>query len=333
MYDVTDTVGPPIHLPRTPAPGRRIVPNGLWDALAREASTGGFTVGVQPIGDASEGFTDYFAKQIVVADHLDDVTAVARLAHEVGHMRMHSAPDMHGAESITCRGVREVEAESVAYVVLAHHGLSIEASSFDYIAGWARTVEPEEPASVIKATGARVVNTARQLIDSTDRYLKAIGRRFRQSLRDPSSLPSSRLTSTARRCDLGGVGRVMGASERVAALQRARQRQARIEVATARTIRAQASLDRAIEAKARAIEQYDERVANAEAVSAAEAAELANVCGSAEAAAEILGWSVRDLRRVVKAERERRTQPTASARDRVEHRAKSSGGGADVGST
>lgn len=99
----------------------------------------------------------------------------------------------------------------------------------------------------------------------------------------------------------------MGASERVAALRRARERQARIEVATTRTIKAQTSLDRAIEAKALAVERYDERIADAEAVCAAEVADLARICRSAEAAAEILGWSVAELRRVVKAERERRT--------------------------
>ncbi|MDX3006537.1 hypothetical protein PWY87_32975 [Kribbella solani] len=98
----------------------------------------------------------------------------------------------------------------------------------------------------------------------------------------------------------------MGASERVAALRRARERQARIETVTGRTLRARASLDRAIDARSVAIERYDERVAEAEARWAAETAELARVCRSAEAAAEILGWSVGELRRVVKSERERR---------------------------
>jgi hypothetical protein len=34
-------------------------------------------------------------------------------------------------------------------------------------------VDPDELASVIKATGARVVNAARQLIDATSKHLKA----------------------------------------------------------------------------------------------------------------------------------------------------------------
>jgi hypothetical protein len=97
----------------------------------------------------------------------------------------------------------------------------------------------------------------------------------------------------------------MGASERIAALRRARERQARIESATLRAMKAQASLDRTVEAKAHAIERYDERVADAEALSAGEIADLARVCGSAEAAAEILGWTVVDVRRVIKAAKER----------------------------
>jgi hypothetical protein len=79
-------------------------------------------------------------------------------------------------------------------------------------------------------------------------------------------------------------------------------------------IRAQASLDRGIEAKANALQRYDERVSSAEALSEAEAADLAKVCGSAEAAAEILGWSVSELRRVVKTDRERRAQAAPSTR-------------------
>ncbi|HEY3558880.1 MAG TPA: hypothetical protein VGL05_15520 [Kribbella sp.] len=107
----------------------------------------------------------------------------------------------------------------------------------------------------------------------------------------------------------------MGASERVAALRRARERQARIEAATTRTINAQTSLNRAVEAKAVAMQRYDERVADAEAAWIAEIADLARICRSAEAAAEILGWSVRELRRVVKAEREQRTTEDGGSDD------------------
>ncbi|GAA3129072.1 hypothetical protein GCM10010530_57640 [Kribbella aluminosa] len=108
-------------------------------------------------------------------------------------------------------------------------------------------------------------------------------------------------------------------NSRVAALRRARERQSRIEAATARATRAQAALERAIKARLLAAERHDERVRDAEDATATEAAGLARVCGSAEAAAEILGWSVRHVRSVLKAEHERasgapgtRTPRTAS---------------------
>jgi hypothetical protein len=96
----------------------------------------------------------------------------------------------------------------------------------------------------------------------------------------------------------------MSGSERVAALRRARQRQARIEAATGRAIRAHAAVNRAIRARDAAAQRHDERVAKAEASASSDTAELARVCGSAEAAAEILGWSTREIRRVVKAQSE-----------------------------
>jgi hypothetical protein len=110
-------------------------------------------------------------------------------------------------------------------------------------------------------------------------------------------------------------------SSRVAALRRARQRQARIEAATARAMRAQAALNRAIQARSLAAERHDIRVRDAEQRSAAEAAELARVCGSADAAAEILGWNVRDVRKVLRAEHEQppdgRAKPLGRRRPQV----------------
>jgi hypothetical protein len=106
----------------------------------------------------------------------------------------------------------------------------------------------------------------------------------------------------------------MAGSDRVAALRRARQRQARIETATARAIRAQVNVSRAVKAREASAERHDERVRRAEESAASETAELARVCGSADAAAEILGWTTREVRRVVKAEAERQS-PTATAPD------------------
>ncbi|MFC0622432.1 hypothetical protein [Kribbella deserti] len=92
----------------------------------------------------------------------------------------------------------------------------------------------------------------------------------------------------------------MGGNERLAALKRARERQTRIEAATARAIRAQTAAERAIKVREMSARKHDERVAAAEQAVAVAASELAQTCGSSEAAAEILGWNVRELRRIAK---------------------------------
>lgn len=92
----------------------------------------------------------------------------------------------------------------------------------------------------------------------------------------------------------------MGGNERLAALKRARERQRRIEAATARAIRAQTTVERAVKTREASARKHDEKVNAAEQAVASAAADLARTCGSSEAAAEILGWSTRELRRIIK---------------------------------
>ncbi|WP_329484260.1 ImmA/IrrE family metallo-endopeptidase [Kribbella sp. NBC_01484] len=119
-----------------------------------------------------DGFTDYHNRTVVIRSGLDDVTAVSRLAHEVAHLRMHSARQVASAGSIMCRGMREIEAESVAYILMAHHGLSTGGSSFRYVASWAASIDRHHPENVIEGVGNRIVSVARKLIQTVDRDVR-----------------------------------------------------------------------------------------------------------------------------------------------------------------
>ena len=68
---------------------------------------------------------------------IDDAQAVKTLAHELGHLECGHVQDL--PTYLTCRGRCEVEAESVAYVVAAAHGLDASGYTFAYVAGWAGT--------------------------------------------------------------------------------------------------------------------------------------------------------------------------------------------------
>ena len=66
-----------------------------------------------------------------------------------------------------CRGVVEVEAESVAYLVSAVHGLDSGAYTFPYVAHWADGVADRAAEDVVRSTGERVLGAARRILAVT----------------------------------------------------------------------------------------------------------------------------------------------------------------------
>ncbi len=70
-----------------------------------------------------------------------------------------------------CRGDREVEAESLAYLVAADHGLDTAEYTFAYVAGWAAQTGDVDAA--LRACGARVRSTAHQVLDRSHDHLTA----------------------------------------------------------------------------------------------------------------------------------------------------------------
>ena len=84
---------------------------------------------------------------------------VKTLAHELAHAILHAER--------TERGLMELEAESVAFIVCDALGLDAGAWSFGYVAGWAGG--GEQALAAIKATGARIQRTADQILSALDR--------------------------------------------------------------------------------------------------------------------------------------------------------------------
>jgi hypothetical protein len=71
---------------------------------------------------------------------------------------------------LQCRGVVEVEAESVAYLISAYHGLDTSSYTFPYVTTWANRAD-EKPAEVVRATGQRVITATQQLLQHTETTL------------------------------------------------------------------------------------------------------------------------------------------------------------------
>lgn len=85
-----------------------------------------------------------------MSEDLSPAEACSTLVHELAHIELG-----HGREDCTDpRSRREVEAESVAYVVAMASGLDTSGYSLPYVAGWA---ERGKEAEVMAATAEQVI--------------------------------------------------------------------------------------------------------------------------------------------------------------------------------
>lgn len=133
VFDVSQTTGEP--LPEKFIPGPELIDSDtiaygeLFSAL--EASSP-MPIAIEPIDDPEVGgYCSYKDKRIVVSDSLSNSGTIATTIHEIAHARLHQP----SADPPT-RRMREVQAESVAFVTAEHFGLDTSQVSFPYIASW-----------------------------------------------------------------------------------------------------------------------------------------------------------------------------------------------------
>ena len=157
VFDVSQTEGEPIPDVR-PAVLDGEAPAGLWDGLAAQVAAAGFTLQRDDCRPAN-GRTDYTARTVTVRPDVSDAQAAKTLAHELAHVALHDGTEY----ALGCRGLTEVEAESVAYVVATAAGLATDTYSLPYVAQWAGG-----NVNAIKATAERVVTTAHAILSALD---------------------------------------------------------------------------------------------------------------------------------------------------------------------
>jgi antirestriction protein ArdC len=157
VFDVAQTDGDPlpevqaVHVDGEP-------PAGFWDGLAAQIGAAGFVLLREaPEHAGALGSMNRAMATVRVRQDLGPAQACKTLAHELAHIELG-----HGTEDCTDpRSRREVEAESVAYVVAMASGLDTSSYSFPYVAGWA---EPGKEAEVMAETAGQVIGTARRIL-------------------------------------------------------------------------------------------------------------------------------------------------------------------------
>ena len=132
----------------------------LFERLAAFSAGRGCPVTVQAIDSGANGTYSPAENRIAVREGLAPDQACKTLSHEIGHSLMHNDPDVYAAH----RGDCELEAESVAFVVLSHFGVDAGAYSFGYTATWAGG--DEAAIRTLKTNATRIQATARKIIDA-----------------------------------------------------------------------------------------------------------------------------------------------------------------------
>jgi hypothetical protein len=167
VFARSQTSGAELVLPPQPRLLPGDAPPGLWAGLAQQVVAAGYALLDAPdaaaIGGA-QGVTRFGMQTVLVRSDMEPAARVKTLAHELGHVMLHGPAVLSGqsrADEVT-RGVREVEAESVAFVVAAAHDLDTSAYSLPYVASWAGG---DDRAAVVRSTAARVTSTARSILD------------------------------------------------------------------------------------------------------------------------------------------------------------------------
>lgn len=135
-------------------------PSGIVDAVTDYLTGQGWTVTREPIPGTANGYTTTDgSRRVVVDSDLSPAQAAKTALHEAAHVILHAEEDP--AEYVEHRGIKETEAESVAYVVAGILGLDTSAYSIGYVAGWS-----QGNAETIKETAAHVLRTAHTLAEA-----------------------------------------------------------------------------------------------------------------------------------------------------------------------
>lgn len=124
---------------------------------------------------ASKGCYNHLEQCIYVNEGMSQVQTLKTLIHETAHAKLHALPVENGkiiGKPDKDGPTREVEAESIAYVVCQHFGIDTSDYSFAYVTGWSRDKELPE----LKASLDCISSTAAEMIDALEAACPAIAR-------------------------------------------------------------------------------------------------------------------------------------------------------------
>ncbi|MDZ7578431.1 MAG: ArdC-like ssDNA-binding domain-containing protein [Candidatus Nanopelagicales bacterium] len=155
VFDLRQTDGEP--LPAVCSKLQGDAPD-IYSQLVAVAHSIGYTVEEDYLTGSVNGDCNYAEHLIRIEARNAERQQVKTLAHELGHAMLHE-----GNED---RALGELEAESVAFIVMSALGVDSSDYSFGYVAGWSGG--SDEAIAAIKASGSRIQSAADQILQGVD---------------------------------------------------------------------------------------------------------------------------------------------------------------------
>lgn len=158
VFDVSQTEGKPLPEIITELTGDVSRYEQLLYA-ARQAAP--YPIEIGAVEGSAKGWCNFTQEKIIIKEGMSEAQTLKTAFHETAHARIHSDSDKS-------REQKEVEAESIAYVVCSHFGLDTSDYSFGYVATWAG----RQDINLLKQSLQTISQTAKAIITDVERAME-----------------------------------------------------------------------------------------------------------------------------------------------------------------
>ena len=118
----------------------------------------------------AKGYYHHTEKYIAIKEDMSNVQTMKTGVHEVSHALLHDREVMDAEGVLKDQTTKEVEAESIAYIVCNHFGLDTSEYSFTYIASWCESRDMK----ALKASMDTIRKTSAEIIGNIEEQMHEI---------------------------------------------------------------------------------------------------------------------------------------------------------------
>ena len=168
VFDVSQTEGEPIAELEVPElTGSVQFYDTFMEALQNISPV---PIRMMEIEGEAKGYYHQTEKYIAIQENMSNVQTMKTGVHEVSHALLHDREVMDAEGILKDRTTKEVEAESIAYIVCNHFGLDTSEYSFTYIASWCESKDMK----ALRASMDTIRKTSAEIIGNIEEQMHEI---------------------------------------------------------------------------------------------------------------------------------------------------------------